>query len=65
MKILIDGMMCNHCAGRVKEVLSALDGVKGVEIDLKKKLAIIDGEVDINIVKEEVEKAGYKFIGVK
>ena len=65
MKVVIEGMMCNHCAGRVKEVLSALDGVKKVEINLRKKLAIIDGEVDINLVKEEVEKAGYKFIGEK
>ncbi len=65
MKIIIDGMMCNHCAGKVKEVLSSIEGVKNVEINLKKKLAIVDGEVDLERVKELVENAGYVYKGVK
>ena len=64
-KIYIDGMMCMHCAGKVKEVLSSIDGVVGVEINLKKKLALVDGQFDIIVAKQKIEEAGYKFIKAK
>lgn len=63
MKIKIDGMMCNHCAGRVKE---AIKGVKEmeVEINLKKKLAIFSDvdEDTLSKIKIAIEQAGYKVI---
>ncbi len=65
MKIVIEGMMCNHCAGKVKEILLGIDGVKSVEINLKKKLAVVDGEVDLERAKEFINEAGYVFKGVK
>ena len=65
MKIIIEGMMCNHCASKVKEILSSIEGVKSVEINLKKKLAIVEGDVDLEMVKELIEKAGYVYKGVK
>ncbi len=65
MKIVIEGMMCNHCAGKVKEILLGIEGVKNVEIILKKKLAVVEGEPDLEKVKELVEKAGYVYKGVK
>ena len=39
MKLKIDGMMCNHCANRVKEAINSIVSTE-VEINLKKKLAI-------------------------
>lgn len=65
MKLKIDGMMCNHCAGRVKDILSSIEGVKSVEILLKKKLAVVEGEFDVEVAKKLIEDAGYKFIGIK
>ena len=63
MKLKIDGMMCNHCAKRVKEIIENLGG-KNAEINLKKKLAIFedcDNETVAKII-DEINKAGYKYI---
>lgn len=38
--IHIDGMMCNHCTGRVDKVLNALDGV-AAEVSLEDKCAYV------------------------
>ena len=64
MKIKVEGMMCAHCAGKVTEALSALSGVKSVKTDLKKKLAIIDGEAEEKAIKAAVEEAGYTYKGI-
>lgn len=65
MKVKVDGMMCKHCAGKVSEALSAVDGVKSVVIDLKKKRAVIEGAPLESDVKAAIENAGYGFLGVE
>jgi len=63
MKVFIDGMMCQHCAARVKKALEAV-GCQA-EIDLENKCANVTacaaGEAAI---KEAVEKAGYTFVSI-
>ena len=63
MKLKIDGMMCNHCAGRVKEAINSVVATE-VEINLKKKLAIFDDvdEETLLKIKTAIESAGYKVI---
>ena len=60
MKVIIEGMMCLHCAGRVKDALEKVSGVKEVEVNLKKKCALISGEVSKDDIISAVENAGYK-----
>lgn len=64
MKVKIEGMMCNHCAGKVKQVLEGLEGVEKVEINLKKKTAELFTTAPVleENIKTAVEDAGYKFI---
>ena len=66
-KVMIEGMMCEHCAMRVKTILEDLEGVKSVQISLKEGLAEVKSSkgVDENLLKDSIEKAGYKFLGVK
>ena len=40
-KIVIDGMMCMHCAGAVEKALNALDGVTA-KVDLEQKCAHVE-----------------------
>lgn len=57
----IDGMMCNHCVGRVKAALEALPGVTA-EVSLAKNTAALTMTVP-HSPKEltaAVEAAGYK-----
>ncbi|MEZ5003873.1 MAG: heavy metal translocating P-type ATPase [Chitinophagales bacterium] len=51
----INGMTCNGCRNHVEQILSAIDGVKAVEVDLQKKEAVI--EMDKHIHLEVFQKA--------
>ncbi len=66
MNLVVEGMMCKHCEARVKEGVSEIDGVKSVEINLKKKLVKIDAPEEL---KEEIVKKitslGYEVKGEK
>ena len=55
----IEGMMCQHCASRVRKALEAL-GCK-VEIELENKCALISDAAgaDDNALRAAVEKQGY------
>ena len=59
--IKIKGMSCNHCVMAVTKVLGEINGIKNVKVDLKKGAATFDesGPVDMRIVKERIQKAGY------
>ena len=59
MKMTIEGMMCQHCASRVRKALEAL-GCK-VEIELENKCALISDAAgaDDNALRAAVEKQGY------
>ena len=66
-KVMIEGMMCEHCAMRVKAIMEELNGVKSVKVFLKEGVAEVKSSEGIKeeLLKETVEKAGYKFLGVK
>lgn len=65
MKVYIEGMMCKHCEKRVTEILTSLDGVESVSINLKKKLAEINGNPDKDILTQKITEAGYEVIKFK
>ena len=62
----IQGMMCPHCEGRVRDVLSALDCVELAEVSHERDEAIITpkGECPHELLKKTVEDAGYKVISI-
>ena len=57
----IEGMCCNHCAGRVEKALSAVTNVISADVKLKKNVAIIRSreEVDDEQIKSVITEAGY------
>lgn len=65
MKIKVEGMMCKHCAAKVTEALTAVDGVKSVTIELKKKRAVIEGSPEEKDVKAAIINAGYEYKGIE
>jgi len=63
MKVYINGMMCQHCAARVKKALEEA-GCKA-EIDLENKCAhVTECTADEAALRAAVEKAGYEFVSV-
>ena len=66
LTINIDGMSCNHCAKKVEDSLKEIDNVKNVKVNLNKKNATITykDNIDINDIKNKIEKLEYKYIGI-
>ena len=65
-EIVIDGMMCMHCSGRVEKALNAIEGVTA-KVELDKKIAFVecpDG-FDTSILTKTVTDAGYTVIEIK
>lgn len=61
-KLLIEGMMCNHCKMTVEKVLSAVPGVTAAAVDLEAKTATVacDASVTDEALFAAVEKKGFK-----
>ncbi len=61
-KLLVEGMMCNHCKASVEKVLSAVPGVSAVAVDLESKSAVVtcDAAVLDADLCAAVEKKGFK-----
>lgn len=64
--IHIDGMMCNHCTGRVDKVLNAVDGVEAT-VSLEDKCAYVTLSKDIadSELKSLIENEGYTVTGIE
>ncbi|MDO5829440.1 MAG: cation transporter, partial [Methanocorpusculum sp.] len=62
--INIEGMMCEHCSGRVKTALENIDGVLSADVDHKSGTAEItlNKDVDNSVLKKAVEDEGYKVL---
>ncbi len=60
--MIIEGMMCTRCTGRVEKALSAIDGVSAVEMSLEGKSATLtlDKDVDDKVLTDIVTEAGYE-----
>lgn len=57
-KIIIDGMMCEHCVGHVKEALEAL-GAADIEVSLEGGYAVCDTDKSVSDIKAAIEDEGY------
>ncbi|KPU27305.1 heavy metal transport/detoxification protein [Caloranaerobacter sp. TR13] len=65
--IVIEGMTCGHCAGRVKKELENVCGVKVADVDVAEKKAVVElaHEVDDSKLAKAVEEAGYKAVSIE
>ena len=62
--VKVAGMTCSHCEGTVKRNLEAMEGVNNVEASRQDETVKISGsDIDLERVKETINKLGYKFIG--
>lgn len=60
--ISIKGMHCRSCEILIEEKLKALPEIKNVQVDYKKKQALIYSkrELDLDVVQKAIEEAGYE-----
>ncbi len=57
--INIEGMSCNHCVAHVREALEAIDGVKVMDVSLDNKNALVETEVNNDVLTNAIEEEGY------
>lgn len=60
----IEGMSCGHCEGRVKTVLSTVDGLKILKVSAAEDLAEVEveNEAVLETAIAAIEDAGYDVI---
>ncbi|MCK4910508.1 MAG: heavy-metal-associated domain-containing protein [Thermodesulfovibrionales bacterium] len=62
--INIEGMTCQHCVGRVKQALEALDGVQGFEVEIgSAKVSFDSSATSKDEIAAAVAKSGYTVVG--
>lgn len=63
----VEGMMCGHCEGRVKQALEALEGVAEAKVDHETGQAVVTLSSDVaeSVLVQAVTDAGYEVKGVE
>lgn len=57
----VPDMSCGHCRQAVSEEISAVAGVRAVEVDLETKLVKVRGAaLDDAVIRAAIEEAGYE-----
>ena len=64
-KIKIEGMMCMHCVKHVTDALKSIDGLNVKEVNLEGGYALVDGNIDNDMITKKVEEAGYKVLNIE
>ena len=62
--INIKGMSCNHCVMAVTKALNEIEGIKDTKVDLDGGKATFEmiSQVDMDLIKEKIKKAGYEVV---
>ena len=63
-KIMIEGMMCQHCVAHVSKALNGLPG-ESATVDLEGKCATVSGPATDEELRKAVEEAGYQVISIQ
>ena len=65
-KILIEGMACHHCSGRVEKVLNEMEGVSAtVNLEEKTAYVTVANNTSDSELKKAIEDAGYTVVSIK
>ncbi|MGB6070782.1 MAG: heavy-metal-associated domain-containing protein [Rhodococcus sp. (in: high G+C Gram-positive bacteria)] len=60
----VEGMTCGHCAASVREEVSEISGVTGVDVDVNSGAVVVssDSALDTATVDAAVAEAGYRLV---
>jgi copper chaperone CopZ len=57
----VPGIHCGHCSAAIKDEVSSVEGVEGVDVDLDAKVVTIRGHaLSDEALREAIEEAGYE-----
>jgi copper chaperone len=56
----VPAIHCDHCALSIREEVSEVAGVEGIDVDLESKVVVIHGRgLDDTAIRAAIEEAGY------
>lgn len=63
--LVIEGMVCGHCAAHVERALNALEGVRA-KVNLNDKTAVVESaqEISDEVLRKAVQDAGYEVVAI-
>jgi copper chaperone len=64
MKLIVEGMTCDHCVRAITRAIKTLDGVAEVHVDVAGGTVTIDGGVDAGLATAAIEEEGYRVVAV-
>lgn len=61
----VTGMTCDHCVNAVKQEVSKIEGVKGVDVDLASGKVTVesDGDLSADAFGAAIDEAGFEVAG--
>ncbi|ANK62093.1 hypothetical protein AYR56_00220 [Loigolactobacillus backii] len=60
--VKIEGMKCDGCVKAVTEAFKNVAGVKSVQVDLAKKQATVEGNVDSAALAASLKETSYRVV---
>ena len=64
-KLMVNGMSCAHCEGRVNTLLEGLEGVKSVKASAKKNEVVIkfdETKIELSTLKAKINETGFEVV---
>ena len=64
--MVVNGMMCMHCSGRVEKALKELEGVTDVAVNIENKTAQVsmDKEISNDVLQKAITDQGYEVVSI-
>ncbi|MDD4290976.1 MAG: heavy metal translocating P-type ATPase [Clostridia bacterium] len=65
--VFVSGMMCMHCANRVRDALMNIDGIiqANVELDSQKAEITVNKSINEGVIEEAIRSAGYTVLHIQ
>ncbi len=61
--VQIEGMKCEHCQKKVEDAFNSLN-VKSIKVNLDKKTAIINSDLDDKTITNTIKNAGFTVVAI-
>ena len=61
-KFNVEEMTCDYCVQTIKNLFSDLSGINNIEVDLEKKMVLVDFDkvyIDEKKIKDLIKRAGF------
>jgi copper chaperone len=65
MKLIVDGMTCEHCERTITKAIHGLDADATVVVDIAAGVVNIEGGVNAGLAAAAVESEGYRVVSVQ